>query len=198
MRKILVLLICLSGSSASAKVLFACEGRTPKEMGGQTIHYKLSSIGDSLKMELNGQPVDLPVEAVSIGLPGLEDYLKCGAYDESCKSKVSKDHSGYQALANMIALGKDAPAEMADFYATTKLDVSKIARGQSYLFGKNTQMGRPGVFEYYDKQNRLLGRYIYNLATLDCSDKAEPTVNMEKILKDLAEPDAAKPPGISK
>lgn len=185
MRFIISLSIILACQAASAKVLFSCEATSPKEMGGQTLHYKLSENDGKLKLEHNGLAIEDEVSASSVNLSQLQEFLKCDAYDEACIEKTTLKNKAYQELGNMIAIGKDAPPDMQNFYQTNKLDVSKIARGQSYLFGKETKMGRPGIFEYYDKNNKLLGRYVFALGTFDCKNKSKPTQDLSVIFKDL-------------
>lgn len=189
MKKLIVVSLTLTtliGLSSEAKTIFACEGTFKAMAPGQKMHLKLTqSPTKEFKMEKDGVETQTgPNESISNfepNLDGLGALLKCGDYDETCKDKASKGKDpGFQDFAGIIKMAKamDKIKEAKGANTLASLKVADIKSGKSYIFtekDKVSKFGNMGVYEYYDKSNKLLGRYIYALEVLDCKDKPTPS-----------------------
>jgi len=181
-------LATIVGISSHAKTVFACEGTFKAMAPGTKLHLKLTqSPTKEFKMEKDGVEVqNAPDESISYFEPkldGLAEFLKCDDYDEACKSKASKGKtSGFQDFAGIIKMAQELETMKETKGASTlvNLNVADIKSGKSYVFTKKdkpNKFGNMGVYEYYDKSNKLLGRYIYAMEVLDCKDKPTPSKN---------------------
>ena len=189
MKKILIFTFALTtmiGLSSEGKTIFACEGTFKAMAPGQKIHLKLTqSPTKEFKMEKDGiEAQNGPNESISNfepNLDGLAALLKCGDYDETCKDKASKGKDpGFQDFAGIIKMAQSMEKikEAKGANTLVNVKVSDIKSGKSYVFtekDKVSKFGNMGVYEYYDKSNKLLGRYIYAMEVLDCKDKATPS-----------------------
>lgn len=176
----------LAALPLQAKTIFACEGTFKAMAPGTKMHLKLTqSPTKEFKMEKDGvEAQNGPNESISSfepNLDGLAELLKCGDYDETCKNKASKGKDpGFQDFAGIIKMAKalEEMKETKGANTLVNLKVADIKSGKSYVFtekDKPSKFGNMGVYEYYDKSNKLLGRYIYAMEVMDCKDKAAPS-----------------------
>lgn len=189
MKKILIFnfsLITLLSFSTEAKTIFACEGTFKAMAPGKKIHLKLTqSPTKEFKMEKDGvEAQNGPNESITNfepNLNGLVDIIKCDDYDDACKDKATKGKDpGFQDFAGVIKMAQSLSEmkEMKGANTLVNLKVADIKSGKSYVFtekDKPSKFGNMGVYEYYDRSKKLLGRYIYAMEVLDCKDKATPS-----------------------
>ena len=187
-----VLLFSVAGHT---KTIFACETTSKLLAPGKKMHLKLTQkptreytleIGGVEAHSGNGEHIN----DTMVSLTNLDQYLKCSSYDPACQDKVSAGKGdGYQDFGNVLAfalaIDKSVP-EAKGSNSLTKLKVSQITSGKSYIMAvkdKVSKFGNMGVYEYYDKSNKLLGRYLYALEVIDCKDKEKPSTPAAQINK---------------
>lgn len=179
--------ITLASFYSQAKILFSCEGTFKVMAPGKKLHLKLSqSPTKEFKMEKDGVEVQNgPNEEISSfepNLDGISEFIKCDAYDSPCRDRASKGKGkGFSDFANIMSMAKSLERDVPEAKGSNtlvNLKLSEIKFGKSYVFitkGKPSQFGNMGVYEYYDKSNKLLGRYISAMEVLDCKDKTTPS-----------------------
>lgn len=166
--------------ATEAKVLFACEGTSKILNPGKPIHFKLSQkVTKEFEVEKDGvEASNLPNETItefSPNLDGLSEFLKCGNYDEACKGKLSKGKdAGFADFGGVVGMAKALDESAKGASTLVNLNLNDVKSGKSYIFGekdKTNKFGNMGVYEFYNKDKKLLGRYIYALEVMDCKDK---------------------------
>ena len=180
-------LISIYSLSSQAKVIFSCEGSSKIMNPGAKTHFRLTqSPTKEFKLEKDGvethnQPNE-EIVSYEPKLDGLAEYIKCNPYDEKCKDKASKGKDkGFTDFGNLIGLAKSLEGEKGmpqNTNTLTKLKLSEVKSGKAYIFGekdKVSKFGNMGVYELYDKSGKILGRYIYALEVMDCSNQEKPS-----------------------
>jgi hypothetical protein len=184
-----VLLAALMTRTALAINVLACEGKSVVMSPGKTLHFKLLLDKKSKEFSVysNGIKSDDKVTLMTPNLTNLEAYLKCDTYDEACKGQSKGKDEGYEQAAGIIAfskaMAKDLPKDKNSSLANLK--VSDIGKARIYQVGNDTKFGGMGVYEYFDKSGKMMGRYIYALETMDCRNKETPTDDQGKALRKL-------------
>jgi hypothetical protein len=174
--------------SAGAKVLVSCEGTTKIFSPNSKLHFKIVQDDKTHKLSVfqNGAPVDEDVQLVETTTKGLTAIMKCSPYDNVCLNKASqKDGPDLKELGGLVQLAMLPRAEGDKVGALGSIKPEEITSAKIYKIGKTTKMGTASVYELYGKKHKLLGRFIYAIETLPCIDKAEPSQDVGKILKDL-------------
>ena len=180
-------LLSIYSFSSQAKVIFSCEGTSKIMNPGAKTHLRLSqSSTKEYKLEKDGvETHNRPNEEIvsyEPRLDGLVEYIKCNPYDEKCKDKASNGKDkGFTDFGNLIGMAKSLESEKdmpQDTNTLTKLKLSEIKSGKAYIFGekdKGSKFGNMGVYEFYDKSGKILGRYVYALEVMDCKDQERPS-----------------------
>lgn len=191
MVKFVVIFLCvgLISGKAFAIDVFACEGRSNVMAPGKTMHMKLQ-LDEKTKefsITVNGIKSDEAVKLMTPQLPQLEEYLKCDAYDEPCKAKYDVKDDGYMEAAAVLSIAKTLAKELPKKKqgSLAQLDPKNITKARIYQMGKTSKFGGMGVYEYFDKSEEMLGRYIYAIEAMDCKNKVVPTDDQGKALKKL-------------
>lgn len=177
--------------ATQARVIFSCEGTSKVMNPGAKTHLRLTqSPTKEFKLEKDGvEAHNQPNEEIlsyEPKLDGLAEYIKCNPYDEKCKDKASKGKDkGFTDFGNLIGMAKsleedkDIPKDMpTNTNSLTKLKLSDVKSGKAYIFGekgKVSKFGNMGVYEFYDKSGKILGRYIYAVEIMDCSNRERPS-----------------------
>ena len=188
MIKMILISVFLFSAAGQAKTILACEGTSKLMAPGKKMHFKLTQKPTrEYTVEMNGNEAHNGegeyVQDSMVSLTNLDQYLKCSSYDPVCQHKVSAgkgDH--YEDFGNVLAFARAMEKELPEAKGTntlTKIKVSQIYSGKSYIMAekdKVSKFGNMGVFEYYDKSNKLLGRYIYALEVMDCKDQPSPSL----------------------
>ncbi len=181
------LVITTYSLSSQAKVIFSCEGSSKLMNPGAKTHFRLSQLPTKeFKLEKDGvETHNHPNEEIvnyELKLDGLDEYIKCNSYDEKCKDKASKGKDkGFTDFGNLIVMAKSLENDKdmpKNTNTLTKLKLSDIKSGKAYIFGeknKVSKFGNMGVYEFYDKSGKILGRYIYALEVMDCSNQDKPS-----------------------
>ncbi len=123
---------------------------------------------------VSGNPDKAIIETIEIEMDGKQvnkclrgpkkydcmDSLTPGAAyeNDSTKSIYSTLFMYHMAKVDKILSGVAYP----------ELDFSKIARGRAYVAGYGGYYPNNGVYEYFDSEGKLLGRFLYNIVSLPC------------------------------
>lgn len=188
--RIFLLLAMFSGFSfsSSAKVLVACEGTTKVFSPDTKLHFRIvqDDKTHNLSVFQNGSSLEDEVQVIETTAKGLIAIMKCSPYDNVCLNKASQqDGPNLKELGALVQMAMLPRADGDKVGALGSIKPEEIASGKIYKIGKNTRMGAGSVYELYNKKHKLLGRFIYAVETLPCIDKAEPSQDVGKILKDL-------------
>lgn len=181
----------LISDKAFAIDVFACEGKSNVMAPGKTMHMKLQ-LDEKTKefsVTVNGIKTDETIKLMTPLLPQLTEYLKCDAYDEPCKARYEVKDDGYLEAAGVLSIAKALAKEMPKSKQGTlaKLNPSDITKARIYQMGKTSKFGGMGIYEYFDKSDKMLGRYIYAIESMDCKNKVVPTDDQGKALKKMME-----------
>ncbi len=122
-----------------------------------------------LTLSLQGeQPVSYPVlRVLDRTLPNLQEMLACDSSSNSldeCMDRYSKKYRFLDAYESMLPrevlymrdLSQDSVVK-ADF----GLQIESIARVRKYAVVGPSKFGLPGLNEYYDANDRLIGRILF-------------------------------------
>ena len=180
---------------AEAKVLLACEGKSKILKPDETTHIQVSEETGSLSLKINGRDDNLSRTTIATRKIDLAKQLKCekkkANEQDACWKKAGDDET--VLFGKMVAFAKATDPE-GD---AAKMDLSKITHGKSYTFpeknGHISKFGDLGVFEYYDKSDKLVGRYLYMLEMMKCDDKEKPTKDESSLEKMLTNPTPKDP-----
>ena len=188
-RMMFAALLAVNAAPAIAKTLFACEGKSKVFKEAPPLHFELSQDNaGKYSMKYNGADYnDEPVAVKEVRLDKMQEFLKCDVGNDECVNKVTGGDEATLSAANVVALAKVHGREKmmkGHTSSLSKLDPSKIDHAKTYTYN-GKKFGQVGVFEYYDKKDKLLGRYIYAIDVMDCVNKAKPTQDVGKMLKDL-------------
>ncbi|RYZ85211.1 MAG: hypothetical protein EOP04_16445 [Proteobacteria bacterium] len=187
MSKILFLFftVLMTAGTASALNVFACEGTSAVMNPGSKLHMKLllDEKSKEFTMYSNGLKSDDKVTLLTPKLAELEEYIKCDPYDEPCKEEKKGKDPGFAEAAAVYQMSKTLKDEMPKGTHSTlaKMKAKDLAKARIYTVGETTKFGGMGVYEYFDKDDKLLGRYIYAIETLNCKNKEAPTNDLSKL-----------------
>jgi hypothetical protein len=150
----------------------SCRSHIPGEDGMKEVGVSF----DSDKISVNGLPDKKVIESIEIEMNGAVlakcladdiDMLECVENQTpDAPSKNDSKKSLYSGLAYYDDIKTD---EIMAGVSELDIDISKVVRGVIYSAGYGGFYPNPGVYEYFDKNDNLLGTFLYNIVPVPCN-----------------------------
>lgn len=167
MKKLIIGLTLLASVSSFASS-FTCQSYLPGDDGWKevlisvdeeviTIHgFEKREIIESVEMEIDGDK-----------LVGCKDYICVQGLTPNAPSKNDNKRSLYSNLYMYLELDK-TERSLSDV-AFKDINVAKIVKGKVHVAKFGGHYPNIGVYEYFDKNNKLVARYLHQILPLPCN-----------------------------
>lgn len=172
MKIILSLAILFIGTHAIAELpqKFACSGSLVGSP--QKIPFEIDIAGNKFVMDGKTYPVILAKESQLTKVEQTVACIEAEDADACYNERVGHLEEPDQYLHVINAILEDIHREYQDeggLNLKTKINYAKIASGRVIAMEQSEDLGLVGMYEYYDKKGKLLGRLFFGgIMMLDC------------------------------